>query len=67
MNLKYAITLKLHRMTYLLLIKKICREQKVNYKLKLIQMRELLKIIPNYRRKDFNRIKLDKMAVDKKI
>jgi hypothetical protein len=67
MNLKYVITLKLHIIVYLLILKKICREQKVNYKLKLLQMREILKIIQNYRRKDINRIQLSKIIVDKKF
>jgi hypothetical protein len=67
MNLKYVITLKLHIIVYLLILKKICREQKVNYNLKLLQMREILKIIQNYRRKDINRIQLSKIIVDKKF
>ena len=67
MNLKYVITLKLHIIVYLLILKKICREQKVNYNLKLLQMREILKIIQNYRRKDINRIQLSKIIGDKKF
>ena len=67
MTLKYAITLKLRRIAYDLLPNKIFKELKFNNKIKQIQIREKLKINPNYRRKDFKRMRLGKIFKHKKF